>query len=48
MFILGKPKNIMINACKIASELVSLLPVQESPENTEGREGFYHVSKCSW
>ncbi len=39
----GKAKNIMINACKIASELVSLLPVQESPENTEGREGFYHV-----
>lgn len=39
----GNAKNIMINAGKIASELVSLLPVQESPENTEGREGFYHV-----
>lgn len=39
----GKAKNIMINACKIASELVSLLPGQESPETTEGREGFYHV-----
>lgn len=39
----GKAKNIMINACKIAAEFVSLLPVNESPEHTEKREGFYHV-----
>lgn len=39
----GKAKNIMINACKIASEFVNLLPAKESPENTENREGFYHV-----
>ncbi len=39
----GKAKNIMINAGKIASEFVSLFPEQESPETTQGREGFYHV-----
>ena len=39
----GKAKNIMINASKLAAEFVSLLPKQESPETTEGREGFYHV-----
>jgi tripeptide aminopeptidase len=39
----GKAKNIMINACKIAAEFISLLPSCESPENTENREGFYHV-----
>jgi len=39
----GNAKNVMINACKIASEFVSLIPSKESPEMTEGREGFYHV-----
>ena len=39
----GKAKNIMINACKIASEFVTLLPSHESPENTEHRQGFYHL-----
>ncbi len=39
----GKAKNIMINAGKIASEFVSLFPEHESPERTEGREGFYHI-----
>ncbi len=39
----GKAKNIMINACRIASEFVTLLPCKESPEATDKREGFYHV-----
>lgn len=39
----GKAKNIMINACRIACEFVTLLPCKESPEATDKREGFYHV-----
>lgn len=39
----GKAKNIMINASRVASEFASLLPENESPENTDDREGFYHI-----
>jgi tripeptide aminopeptidase len=41
----GYAKNLMINAIKIASRFLSELPEEQSPENTEGREGFYHLSK---
>ncbi|MEO0902115.1 MAG: peptidase T, partial [Bacteroidota bacterium] len=27
------------------NEFLSLLPPHETPENTEGREGFFHVHK---
>jgi len=37
----GIAKDKMINALKIASELDSMLP-NETPENTDGAEGFYH------
>jgi tripeptide aminopeptidase len=33
----------MINAIRVANEFMSLLPVNETPESTEGYEGFYHV-----
>lgn len=39
----GSAKNIMVNAASIACEIQSLLPEQETPEHTEGREGFYHL-----
>ncbi len=39
----GTAKNKMVNATKIAMEFNSYLP-DESPENTEGYEGFYHLS----
>lgn len=39
----GSAKGVMKNACLIASELVMSLPENERPENTENREGFYHV-----
>lgn len=39
----GSAKGVMKNAALIASELVMSLPENERPENTEGREGFYHV-----
>jgi tripeptide aminopeptidase len=39
----GYAKNILINAIKIAGEIVDALPKNEwSPETTEKREGFVH------
>lgn len=39
----GTAKNKMVNAGKMAAEFVSKFPEQESPEHTEGYEGFYHL-----
>ena len=39
----GSAKNVMVNAALVASELNSLLPAMETPRNTEGYEGFYHL-----
>jgi len=39
----GSAKNIMVNAALVAMEFASMLPPQERPEHTEGREGFYHL-----
>jgi len=40
----GSAKGKMVNASKIAMELHGRLPVNETPEETEGYEGFYHLS----
>lgn len=39
----GYAKNKMINSIKIANRFIDMLPDRESPEHTEGYEGFYHV-----
>lgn len=39
----GYAKNKMINAIRVANEFMSQLPDEETPEHTEGYEGFYHV-----
>ena len=39
----GTAKGRMVNAVLIASELIEMLPEDEIPERTEGREGFFHV-----
>ena len=39
----GYAKNKMVNAIRVANEFMSLLPGNETPESTEGYEGFYHV-----
>lgn len=39
----GSAKGKMKNATRIAMEFDSLLPKAESPEYTEGYEGFYHL-----
>jgi len=40
----GYAKNKMINAIQIASRFFSELPEAESPQHTEKREGFYHLT----
>ena len=37
----GSAKDIMVNASLLATQFLSALP-NERPDNTEGREGFYH------
>lgn len=39
----GYAKNKMINSIRVANRFVSLLPAQDTPECTEGYEGFYHL-----
>ncbi|MBR4502211.1 MAG: peptidase T [Clostridia bacterium] len=39
----GSAKDKMVNAARVAMEYDSLLPEAETPEHTEGREGFYHL-----
>lgn len=39
----GSAKDVMINASEIACEIQSMLPSDETPQTTEGYEGFYHL-----
>ena len=39
----GYAKNKMINSLRVANRFMSLLPDSETPEHTEGYEGFYHL-----
>lgn len=39
----GYAKDKMINSASIGSEFISMLPLEEVPEKTEGYEGFYHL-----
>ena len=39
----GYAKGKMINSMYIATEFINLLPQFETPEHTEGREGFFHL-----
>lgn len=43
----GYAKDKMINAGRVAAELVQLLPINETPETTEGYQGFYHLTSIS-
>ncbi len=40
----GSAKNKMRNAARMAMEFHSMLPPREIPENTEGYEGFFHLT----
>ena len=39
----GSAKDAMKNAASIACEFAALLPPAETPEHTQGREGFFHL-----
>lgn len=39
----GYAKGKMVNALILANTFLGLLPKNETPETTEGREGFFHV-----
>ncbi len=39
----GTAKNKMINSIRVANHFISMLPSHETPEHTEGYEGFYHI-----
>jgi len=41
----GSAKNKMLNSMLVAMELNGMLPPFETPQHTEGYEGFYHLSK---
>ncbi len=43
----GYAKGKMINAGRVATELVQMFPQNETPETTEGYEGFYHLTSIS-
>lgn len=43
----GEAKDIMINAALVGCEIATLLPENETPAHTEGREGFYHLTDFS-
>ncbi len=39
----GSAKHKMINSMRIANQFIIMLPRWETPEHTEGYEGFYHL-----
>lgn len=39
----GYAKGKMINASRVAADLLDMIPETDLPENTEGYEGFYHL-----
>lgn len=43
----GSAKDTMINASLVAMEINSMLPAGDTPRNTEGYEGFFHLTDMS-
>ncbi len=41
----GYAKGKMINASRVAAELLAMLPADETPETTDGYDGFYHLTQ---
>ncbi len=39
----GYAKGKMVNANRLAAEFIDMIPASETPEATEGYEGFYHL-----
>lgn len=43
----GSAKGRMINASLVAMQLNAMLPPDERPETTDGREGFFHLTEMT-
>ena len=43
----GEGKGKLINALLIANELVSMLPAKETPFNSEGKQGYWHLGSIN-
>lgn len=43
----GSSKDTMINAALVAMEFNAMLPAGDTPRNTEGYEGFFHLCEMS-
>lgn len=43
----GEAKDIMVNAALLACEIASMLPPNETPGHTDGRQGFFHLTDIS-
>ena len=43
----GYAKGKMVNASRLAVEFAEMIPAAETPEETEGYEGFYHLIRMS-
>ena len=43
----GYAKDKMLNAGRIATELAQMLPQDETPETTDGYQGFFHLTSIS-
>jgi tripeptide aminopeptidase len=43
----GWAKDVLVNATRIAAEIVAALPQELTPERTEGLDGFIHVYELS-
>ncbi|MCG9682172.1 peptidase T [Vibrio sp. Isolate23] len=42
----GTAKNKMVNAMNIAAQFLLMMPTDETPETTEGYQGFYHLKSA--
>ena len=43
----GYAKHKMLNAIRVANQFIIMLPRWETPEHTEGYEGFYHLTSVN-
>lgn len=43
----GHAYNKMVNSIGIANEFIAMIPEDETPQTTKGREGYYHIDSIS-
>ncbi|MCD1127461.1 peptidase T [Jinshanibacter sp. LJY008] len=41
---IGKAKGVMVSALSLAARFQQALPAQETPEHTDGHQGFFHLN----